>query len=48
MSNRIFKKTKEHKINKTTSMGITASGKSRNSKVVSKKIFSPRNTRNAW
>jgi len=48
MSNKIFKKTKDHKINKTTTMGITASGKSRNSKVVSKKFFSPRITRNVW
>lgn len=46
MSNVIFKKTKNQKINKTTTMGISASGKSRNNKSLSKKIASPKKTRN--
>lgn len=46
MSYVIFKKTKNQKINKTTTMGISASGKSRNNENLSKKLVSSKKNRN--
>ena len=42
----VSKLTLQHKLNKTTTTGISVWGKSRNSKTMEKKYFSPKKTRN--
>lgn len=48
MANKIFKLTQAGKINKTTAMGISASGKQRNSITVTKKMISPKKSKNGY
>ena len=48
MAQKICKLTQACKINKTTTMGMTASGKQRNSVTVTKKMISPKKSRNGY
>lgn len=48
MAQKIFKLTLARKINKTTTMGISASGKQRNSKTKTQQMISPKKSRNGY